>query len=168
MYVVENTTRIDSFLATKLNISAYRIKILLACSHVEILRAGNRKFFPATFLKDEKETVHRGDEIIIDDPLPDVCKCISSLDPSIDFYDSQYFELRGNAIEPSPDAYDLSSFIRAVHDPSKIIYPIRDLIIVSHGNPKGFLKLPLGSNSKSAKLEGGDRNDLFDKFFTTV
>ena len=88
-------------------------------------------------------------EIATDVPLLDVCKCISSLVPSIDFYDyvlipkgypdiSQYFELRGDAKESSPDAYDLSSFVRAVHDPSKTIYPIRDLIIVGHGNPLGF------------------------------
>jgi hypothetical protein len=162
VYTVRNSQRIDSFLAKELNLSLSKIKILLSCSGVEMVKPGK-----PSFLKDGGAMVHPGDEIMIDDPLPDVCKCLSSLDPSVDFYDyvlipsgypviAQYFEYRPHTIELTANSYDLLSFIDALNDPTKIVDPISDLIIVGHGSPKGSLKLPLSPGSKSNEIEYPD------------
>lgn len=149
---VHHRTKLE-FLLRRNGFQQWRIPTLIKCRALFISRKGSR-----ILATKSNEVLLKGDSVIIMDPLPPNCKTILKTLKIDEYRDYVFspgntgFDLQmKNVMKTKPQTINLddsmitslADFIKALSNSSKITHPIKNIILVSHANPEGLLKLPI-------------------------
>lgn len=152
-YAVDGSTTLERFLRREVKLQQWRIPYLIDCKAVRVIR--DKAFLPlkgpATRLKD-------GDVVLVEDPLPEACTKALAAIPAADYRDYAFvpgtspfdvqmahvLDNRTQTIRIADPLIDtLSGFIRALGNNTAVTNPVRHLVVASHANPGGHLRLQL-------------------------
>lgn len=150
---VENPTELGRFLSSKANIQRWRVSYLIRCQGIRVNREKN-----FIRINGPEMRLRTGDNVLIEDPLPNICKRALSAPPAISFRDyafspgnTPYDINMARCLDNRPQTirlHDLGTnsleyFLKGLAFDPAITNPIRHLIIASHANPEGHLFIRL-------------------------
>jgi hypothetical protein len=152
-YFADRTSTLGRFLLNKADIQQWRIVYLIDCKAVRVLR--DKALIP---IKGPDTRLKEGDYVQVDDPLPEACTKALAAVPASDYrdyafvpgttpFDLQMAGLMDNRTETirikDPFVDSLASFIKSLGSSTAVTNPVRHLLVASHANPEGNLRLRL-------------------------
>jgi hypothetical protein len=154
---VDRGSALDLFLWRN-HVQAWRIPILVDCGAIKVKRDG----VDLPFKKGPKTHVEVDDKVHIDDPLSSACQ--KSLNSEVNSNardyafvpgDSKYDKAMGKLMDARPETIHISTpgirtleqFVKLFQRDPLITNPVRKLLVASHANDEGQLKITLTSGS---------------------
>jgi hypothetical protein len=174
-YEVDRPMALDTFLRRK-DMQAWRVPVLIDCGAIKVFSEGRE--LPLS--KGAKTHVDGGDKVRIEDPLSK--KSQEALQRKVDSECRDYAwvpgtsgfdKAMGKLMEARPDTIRISDpsvttlrqFLRLFEQSPLITHPIRSLIVASHANDEGQLKIPFDSGTGKfvdyEDLEAGLKSGAF-------
>lgn len=152
-YVVDRPMALDTFLRKK-DFQAWRIEVLVECGAIKLFSEGAER----PLKRGIKTHVDVDDIVRIPRPLPDHCQKAMKKRVDTDFRDyawipgtSKFDKLMATTLEHRPNTIrikeasitTLVQFVKMLENSTLVTHPVRHLVLGSHANNEGQLKLPL-------------------------
>jgi hypothetical protein len=154
---VDRPMALDTFLRRK-EMQAWRIPVLIDCGAIRILSEGRE----LPLKKGPKTHVDPGDKVRIEDPLSKKCQEALQKKVDRDWRDyawvpgtTKFDKAMGKLIEARPATIRITDpsvttfrqFLKLFESSPLVTHPIRSLIVGSHANDEGQLKIPFDSGT---------------------